>query len=180
MKVYKSLFFLVGLVMMFGFFTSCGAIVKSKANQYITEEKGAIPPEFGKQNATVLFVTHHRSYNKYLKKNVKKIYKGDYRFVTEEEFKNEDAYNDVMTYRYVFDYNYQFPGNNIITKTTTSGDFSTTSTRIRPALYHVKKFMITDRKTQQIYSCKMTSSYWSKLQKVYLKKLNEKILKEQI
>ena len=177
MKVYKSLFFLVGLVMVFGFFTSCGAIVKSKAHQYITEEKGAIPPEFGKQNTTVLFVTHHRSYNKYLKKNVKKIYKGDYKFVTQEELKNEDAYKDMMTYRYVFDYNYQSAGDNIITNTTSSGDFSMTSTRIRPALYNVKKFMIIDRKTPQVYYCKMTSSYWSKLQKVYLKKLNEKILK---
>ena len=175
-KLCKGLFLLIAIALCC-FFTSCGAIVTSKANTYITEEKGAIPPDFGKQDDTVLFVTHHRSYNKYLKKNVKKIYKGNYKFVSEDELINDSEYKDINAYRYVFDYNYQSAGDQIITNTTASG---TTSTRIRPALYNVKKFMIIDRKAAQIYYCKMTSSYWSKLQKVYLKKLNEKIAIENI
>ncbi|WP_428741882.1 hypothetical protein [Tenacibaculum sp.] len=174
----RSLFGVVGLIVTSTMLVSCGAIVKSKANTYITEEKGAIPPDFGKQNSTVLFVTHHRSYNKYLKKNVKNIYKGNYKFVTEDELENDTEYQDITTYRYVFDYNYVSAGHTTTTNTVQSGDFSTTTTRLRPALYNVKKFMVLDRKTQKTYYCKMTSSYWSKLQKVYLKKLNEKRLEE--
>ncbi|MEW4923103.1 hypothetical protein [Algibacter sp. 2305UL17-15] len=164
------------LILTLFFFFSCGVIVKSKANSYITEEKGAIPPEFGKQNSTVLFVTHHRSYNKYLKKNVVKIYKGNYEFVSIDELNSNDTYKDLSKYRYVFDYNYQSAGDQIIRNNVTNGDFSTTSLSFRPALYNVKKFMIIDRQEQQLYYCKLTSSYWSKLQKVYLKKMNEKLV----
>lgn len=162
-KLKHSSFFIVTILSLL-LLTSCGAIVKSKANKYLTEEKGAIPPEFGKENTTVLFVTHHRSYNKYLKKNVKKIFKGDYEFIREGEYGLE-KYDDKNKYRFVFDYNY------------ISYDYTNQSLETKYG--KVKKFNILDRKTDKRFVSKMTSSYWSKLQKVYLKKLNEKLITEQ-
>ncbi|QXP60437.1 hypothetical protein [Olleya sp. HaHaR_3_96] len=170
----KHYLFLTIFISTITLLSSCGAIVKSKANKNITEEKGAIPPDFGEDNSTIVFITHHRSYNKYLKKNVKKIYKGKYEFATEEEFETQDKYNDVHKYRYIFDYSYRPAGSVWKSNTINSGDFSTTTIRNRPALYNVKKFSVVDRKKEKIYKSNMTSSFWSKLQKVYLKKLNEK------
>lgn len=175
MKIFKFLL----LILILSFFFSCGVIVRSKANSYITEEHGAIPPELGKQNLTILFVTHHRSYNKYLKKNVKKNYKGNFEFVSLDELNSNDKYKDLSKYRFVFDYNYQSVGDQIIRNTFANGNLNTSSFSFRPAFYNVKKFMIVDRKEQQLYYCKLTSSYWSKLQKVYLKKMNKKLHTQQ-
>lgn len=164
----KNNLFLIVSVLTLTLLTSCGAIVKSKGSNYLTEEKGAIPPEFGKENNTLLFITHHRSYNKYLKKNTKKIYKGNYELVSENEFRTNDKYKDLNKYRFVFDYNYVSPGGTI---TKIDGTIGTPH-------YNVKKFRILDRKENKEYVSKITSSYWSKLQKVYLKKLNEKLMTE--
>ena len=165
----KTYLLLIISVLMLTFLTSCGAIARSKGNKYLTEQKGAIPPEFGQENTTLLFITHHGSYNKYLKKNTRKIYNGDYELVSENEFKTNDKYKDLKKYRFVFDYNYTSPGYDVI-----RADGS-----MRAALYNVKKFRILDRKENKEYVSKITSSFWSKLQKVYLKKLNEKLATEQ-
>ncbi|GAA3507966.1 hypothetical protein GCM10022393_17580 [Aquimarina addita] len=164
----KNNLFLIFSILTLTLLTSCGAIVKSKGNKYLTEEKGAIPPEFGKEKNTLLFITHHSSYNKYLKKNTRKIYKGDYELVSEDEFKTNDKYEDLNKYRFVFDYNYISPGYDVV-----RADGST-----RAPLYNVKKFRILDRKENKEYVSKITSSFWSKLQKVYLKKLNAKLMAE--
>ncbi len=160
----EYLFLLIFILM-----TSCGALVKGVANGKLTEKKGAIPPDFGKDtNSVMVFITSNRSYNKYLKKNVSKIYKGKYIFVSLDEFESNEKYNDIDKYRFVFDYNNQMPGYNVV-----RSDGS-----IRAPLYNVKKFSIEDRKEKKIYRSKITSSYWSKIQKVYLKKLNEKLESE--
>lgn len=175
----KTFFILTISILSISFFTSCGAIVKGMANKHITEEKGAIPPDFGKENTTILFITHHKSYNKYLKKNVKKLYKGEYEFVSEEEFESNEKYKNLNKYRFIFDYSYRPAGSVWKTSTINSGSHSITTTRNRPALYSVKKFTIVDRKAEKIYKSRLTSSMWSKLQKIYLKKLNEKLISEQ-
>ncbi|CAM1344184.1 hypothetical protein [Tenacibaculum amylolyticum] len=161
----KKIGIILSLIIITFLLNSCGAITKATANSKLTEEKGAIPPDFGKDDGILIFITHHRSYNKYLKKNVKKIYKGKYEFVTESEFLEKEKYKNVDNYRFIFDYNYQSAGYNYAKQ--------------RDYLYSVKKFSILDRKTEKLYKSPMTSSFWSKLQKVYLKKLNEKITKEQ-
>ncbi|MBJ6368905.1 hypothetical protein [Snuella sedimenti] len=154
---------------------SCGAVVRMKGNQYLTEEHGAIPIDFRGDNTTIIFITHHRSYNKYLKRNVKKHYHGSYEFITAGEFEENDKYLDTNIYRYVFDYKYISPGGVVFkNQTVTSGNFSTTMSTARAPLYNVKKFSIWDRQNDLIYSSKITSSFWSKLQKVYLKKLEKK------
>ena len=177
MKILKTTLLFVVTIVTLTVFNSCGIIVKSMANKHLTEDRGAIPPDFGKDNSTVIFITHHKSYNRYMKKNVKKIYKGNYEFATEEEFNTEDRFKDIDTYRYVFDYDYIPAGSTWKSNTKNSGGYSITTTTVGPASYQVKKFFVVDRKKEKVYKSDMTSSFWSKLQKVYLKKLNEKLAK---
>jgi hypothetical protein len=164
-------FFLFILISSFSLLTSCGAVVTSKANNHITVEKGAIPPDFGNDNSVLVFITHHRSYNKYLKKNVEKMYKGKFEYATEKEFESNEKYKDIEKYRYVFDYS-NSPAGSVFTSNPVSTRGS--GTVLRPALFDVKRFSVVDRKAKKVYSSNLTSSFWSKIQKVYLKKLNEK------
>ena len=47
------------LLFIFLVLTSCGALVKGVASGQLTEKKGAIPPDFGKDNTSVMvFITH--------------------------------------------------------------------------------------------------------------------------
>ncbi|WP_397363293.1 hypothetical protein [Olleya sp. R77988] len=158
----KQYFLTIISVTLLTLMSSCGAIVKGQANKHITEEKGAIPPQFGQDKTTVLFLLHHKSYNKYLKKNVKKIYNGKHLFITPEQLASNSKYQDTESYRFVFDYDY-------ITYDYVNNDLETKYGK-------VKKFNVLDRKDDKRYVAKMTSGLWSKLQKVYLKKLNEKRL----
>jgi len=73
------------------FLTSCGAILKGKVKKYATVEKGAIPPNFGADSTVLLFATHERSYNKFLKRNIKKAYTGPFLIVSD----NTDDTNDI-------------------------------------------------------------------------------------
>ncbi|MEO1032721.1 MAG: hypothetical protein AAFX55_15015 [Bacteroidota bacterium] len=170
----KKLLIIFSCVSILGALTSCGVIVKSKANKYLTEDMGAIPPDFGKNASTTLFITHHGSYNRYMKRNVEKIYQGAYEFATTEQYLSDERFQDIDKYRFVFDFNY--------IPTVAMG--SVIETPLGPEqntwIGKVKKFRILDRKENKEYVSKMTSGYWSKLQKVYLKKLNEKIQSEQV
>ncbi len=138
---------------------SCSS-TSSVANKYLTEKHGAIPPDFN-NNTTLLFIKHHKSYNKYLIKNTKRIYKGKYELIEESQLLQDEKYKDIEKYRYIFDYNYQSAGYN----TSAQRDY----------LYNVKKFSVLDRKTNKLYKSKITSSFWGKIQAIYLKKLNIKL-----
>ncbi|WP_420570689.1 hypothetical protein [Kordia sp.] len=162
MKSFKTILLLTLVTTSF-LMNSCGVLVKAKARKSITEENGAIPPDLGKENTTMIFFLYHRSYNRYLKKNAKKFYKDDYIFLTEEEFTKNETYRDISKYRYIFKFDYIHY---------TVPDFNSPSFEKRR---RVKKFYIVDRKTGITYKSKMTSGLWSKLQKVYFEKLSEKI-----
>jgi len=164
---FKAILFLFSITLL----SSCGAIVKSKAQKHVTVEEGAIPPQLGSDGTTMLFITYKQSYNKYLVKNVKKRYQGRYEFVSREEFESNNKYGNADRYRYIFDYSERPAGNRIKRNTITTGDFDITTIRTRPALFKVKKFAIVDRKENKVYACNMTSSYWSKLQKMYLNEI---------
>ena len=142
--------------------SSCGAMVKGIANNAITEEKGAIPPEFGNDNTTLVFITAHKSYNKYLKKAVVEEYKGKYEYATAKQVENNEKYKDSTKYRYFFGYIYRDP-------------FVSRPKNAAP----VKSFRVYDMKEDKIFRSKVNSGMWSKLLKVYLKKLNEKRLQYQ-
>jgi hypothetical protein len=146
--------------------SSCGFIVKSKARKRITEESGAIPPDLGKDNTTMIFLLYHGSYNRYMKKNVKRRYIGDYVFLDKNTYRTDETYQDIEKYRYVFGFDYLY-----YTRVSESMDFDDNFERQS----RVKKFFIHDRKLDSVYRPTITSGLWSKLQKVYLDKLSEKI-----
>lgn len=148
--------------------SSCGAIVKTKAKKYATVEEGAIPANFGIDNSVVLFVTSgKRSYDKYLKSNIKKAYQGDYILVSKEDIVSS-KYADKNKYRYIFDFkkeSYSYHSNNA----TIYGQSAHTG--MKNATGQVRRFTITDRVDEKDYVMKMTSSFWSKLQRMYMKNM---------
>lgn len=156
---------------------SCGSVVKGYANKHLTEKKGAIPPALGKEKSTIVFITHHDSYNRYLEKNVKEYYTGKYEFVSEEKFETEDKYRDLDKYRFIFDYN-DNPEETMWESMNIQSDSTITNSKERPDVYNVKRFAIADRKEEKIYVSNITSNFSSALQKVYLKKMSEKIIAE--
>ena len=150
--------------------SSCGALVKSKATKYATVEKGAIPSDFGANNTIVLFVTSgKKSYDKYLKSNIRKVYRGNYELVSKEELKS-NKYSDTDKYRYAFDFKkvfYSYHSNNSVIYGQSA------NTGMKNATGQVRRFAITDRTDNKDYVMSMTSGYWSKLQRMYLKNMEE-------
>ncbi|PCJ22573.1 MAG: hypothetical protein COA97_13310 [Flavobacteriales bacterium] len=123
----------------------------------ISEEKGAIPPEYGKENSTLICILsekkrYAKSYNKYLQKNMGKEYTGEIVYITDAESKTE-KYADLDKYRYLFfrDH-YQSPTSE----------------------YMTSKFYIIDRKLDKTYKCKMTSGAFGKLILGYAIQLEKK------
>ena len=80
------------------FLISCGALVTSKAHQRATVEGGALPKDFGKHQGTLLCVTYTNGYNRYLKRNLKKVYDGPYELVSTAQL-NAPPYNDIEQYQ---------------------------------------------------------------------------------
>ena len=73
-------------------------------NTKFSEENNAIPPDFGKDETTLLVMLKGRkSYDKYLKKYVENIFKGKYIFVEAKDYYS-GTYLDREKFRYLFDY----------------------------------------------------------------------------
>ncbi len=148
--------------------SSCGAIVKSKAKKYATVEKGAIPADFGENNTVVLFVTSgKRSYDTYLKSNIKKAYHGKYELVSKSELR-ADRYSNTAKYRYIFDYksvSYAYHSDNAVIYGQSA------NTGMNNATGQVRRFLITDRTDDKEYVMSMTSGFWSKIQRMYLRNM---------
>jgi hypothetical protein len=135
--------------------------VKNMAIAKITEENGAIPLEFGSDNSILICViTKSKSYSKYMKRHVVKEYHGKYEFVLREDL-YDPKYKDTDLYRYVFDcetlYKEEMRGPSAIA----FGPESTISA----------SYYLTDRKDNKVYKCPMTSSFYGKLIKAYMIKL---------
>lgn len=138
--------------------SSCGILVKNMATKNAAIERGAIPPDFGKQSSTLLVLLHKsKSFNRHLKKRVKKEYNGDYQFVSEEELENDAAFQDKDKYRYLFRHN-QFSReyNNPDPMATRAKSIPTT------------QFMVIDRKEEKTYYCQFTSGMFSKYIQGYM------------
>lgn len=166
----KKLNFILLLMSLFSLLilNSCGQIVKSAAKKWTSEEKGAIPPDFGKNNETLLIVKEEgvKSYYKRTEKDLKNHYLGSFVIISQKEFQENEEYNDIEKYRYIYQYSY---------KSVTQTDLNK-SNQINNVNYHVRRFSILDRKDNKLYKCGMTSSYWSKIQISYIKNLNKKLL----
>lgn len=142
-------------------FLIMGPIVQAKARKELTEEKGAIPPDFGKDKSTLLVVkTGINSYDKYLIKNFKS-YVGKYQIIESADTASS-KYTDKVKFRYKFDYN-----DNVNTMVVYSDGSS------MPLV--VRRFYIYDRALSKSYSADMTSGYFSKVMKAYIENLNKKI-----
>lgn len=150
--------------------SSCGAIVKSKARKYASVEKGAIPANFAENNETVLFVmSGKKSYDKYLKSNIKKAYQGSYELVSKSDLKS-DKYANTKKYRYIFDFekeSYSYHSNNQVIH----GQSALTG--MNNATGQIRRFSITDRVDDEVYVMSMTSGFWSKLQRVYFQNMEK-------
>lgn len=155
-----SIFFLVVSVL---FFSSCGALVKGKAKKFASVKEGAIPQDFDGNDGGVIFLTYERSYNKYLKKNVRKAFSGRHVFLP---VSSADSLRDKtnLDYRYLFGYDNQY-GQRYSNNTAIYGPGGGLNT------YRVRRFYLRDLATDSIYTLKMTSGLWSKLQRYYLRQL---------
>ncbi|WP_027002418.1 hypothetical protein [Hugenholtzia roseola] len=149
--------------------TSCGQFVKLMAVSAIKIEKGAIPPNFGKDESTLICViTGKKSYDKHVKKQVSNEYHGKYEFVLRDQV-NSDKYKDKSKYRYVFDLNTIHKSRATYNTTTTYySDITTTAS-----------YYILDRRTNIVYRSPVTSSFYSKLIQAYMINLEAVRLKNQ-
>jgi hypothetical protein len=143
----------------------CGALVKSVGVTQMTEAKGAIPPEFGQDPTSVLvcIIRNRKSYDKYMIKNVKKIYHGKYVFVSAEDLETP-KYADRNKYRYVFDGN---------TTANRSSEYSPSSGYKNSTTYSDSYFVF-DRLKDEHYHARFTSSFFSALIRAYMTNLEKK------
>ena len=149
-KLFTSLLFITL------FFTSCNSFFKGA----MKDNGKQFPPDFGKTTTTILVVQAGRnSYDKYLIRNWKTYYSGDYVFVKREDL-NQKMYEDIKKYRYIFD-----DEENSHTSRNISTGRNQTVTGV--------SFYLMDRQDGKHYSINVESGLWSKLMKAYLQKLDE-------
>ena len=133
-----------------------------------TVESNAIPPNFGKDNTTLICVIiGKKKYDKKMKKHVENEYHGKYEFVLRENL-NSDEFKDTSNYRYIFDIEK-------IEKTSTfyvSGRFQTRNVI-------VNSLGIFDRQAGIMYKSNVTSSFSSKIIQAYMINLEKERLKNQ-
>ena len=123
----------------------------------IKDDGKQIPSDLGKTKVTILVFTNSaRGYDKYLEKNWKKYYTGDYLIIRRNEI---DQYTDKEKYRYIFDDD--MSNNNFI-------DAEGGGKNLKGYSYSLY-----DRKEKKIYGLKIESGLYSKLMIAYIKKMNE-------
>jgi hypothetical protein len=138
-------------------FLIVGPMVEHKAEKRITVESGAIPADFGKGDVTVLAILEgSNSYDRYMKKDFEKCYKGKYITITNEDLTSK-KYNDVKKYRYVFNFVMETHGQ------TAQDSYGTP----------VRRFYILDRLDNKQYISTFTSGYFSRVMKGYLKNMDQ-------
>jgi hypothetical protein len=157
---YLLLFSLVALQL----FSSCGALSKALVKPHITKEKGAIPPDYGKDGEVLLIMLKDRKgYNKAMKKAAEKWYNGPYELVTNDQL-GDGKYDDVDKYRYRL---YMEE----VTKSTSTYNSRTGGMSSGSLLTY--QAYIYDTKFKRRYDSPATSSFYKKIAEVYMKRLGE-------
>lgn len=155
----KSIYTAISLLIIV-LFSSCSLLVQGVAKAKFTEEKGAIPPDFGKEKTSLVVILTLEPYNSKIKKIVQKKYHGLHEFVPSYDL-NEKKYSDTTFYRFCFEY-------------------GTGSTYYDGgATFTTKKFLIYDRVERRKYFSKFSSSWWGAMARAYLSNLEEKRLEFQ-
>ncbi|WP_353778659.1 hypothetical protein [Winogradskyella sp. 3972H.M.0a.05] len=137
---------------------SCGAIVKGSASKKMTVENGAIPADFGKDDTVLICVLKGRnSRDNYMRKHIKKNYKGKYEFVLQSDVYSH-KYDDRDKYRYLFDYN---------AGSMRSTSYSNLTGEIETRHLPTSSYYIMDRKSNEYYFSNISSGFFSKLIQAY-------------
>jgi len=135
---------------------SCMGVMKSS----IKEDGKQIPPEFGKEDVTILVIRKgKRSYDKYLEKNFQENYFGKYVIIDEMEV-NHKQYQDKKKYRYIFDEDKH-----------TENRGMGRSTDFGQSTYAM--FALTDRITGDVYKTKHGTGAFSAWMKAYVQALEK-------
>ena len=165
---------------LFSQFYSCiflitGSIAQKEAEKSISAKNGAFPENFMENKSTLVVITgDNKSYNKYLVKDFKKYYSGACVFIKSIDFA-DSKYDDKDKYRYIFDYDLE-------THYYRSSELELPAefrNNIRGSSVTVRRFYLIDRKEDQFYQSSVTSSYFSKVIKVYAQKLNQQMIENQ-
>jgi len=121
----------------------------------MTEERGSIPPDFGKPDQVLLCeLSDYWSIDKHMVKAFMNNYKGEVEYIYQEELKKD--FLDKNKYRYkVFD--------KIVAKTETVSH----------------KLYVQDRITDSLYYCSVSSGFYKKLYRALSIKLEEKRLSQE-
>jgi len=139
--------------------SSCSLVSLGVSKTKFTEEKGAIPPEFGKNEETLMIqLTGDPKFEKYITKIAAHRYKEDYLILYPKEIKAK-KYKDLDIFRYIFTYE---KGNDHVEQGTGKVRFTT------------KQFYIFDRKNNKKYIKDFSTSYWGMMCRAYLKNLSKK------
>ncbi len=151
----KTVVYICFLVSLFGL-TSCGLVVKVASNSSVENE--AIPPDFGKKGEILLCtldLNEKKRNNLLLKKYVEEEYHGPVEFVSLSDLTNS-KYRNKGKYRY-----------RLFAREFHNGSAYST------------KVSVIDQRTSSTYTCRVTSSFYGKLMKGYLRALEKKRLEEQ-
>ncbi len=146
------------------FFAKINQVKKMK--KLYTEEHNSIPPQFGVNKEEVLMVIlkdNNPYYNGYIKRAVKKNYKGNYVLVKDSEY-YDSKYSDKVKFRFYFDFSegksysstrFDKPG-----LSTNSGSF--------------KRFFVNDRLINKRYQVNEDFNFFVKAMHIYLANLELK------
>ena len=140
------------------FFAKINQVKKMK--KVYTEEYNAIPPRFGINKDEVLIVIlkdDNPYYNGYIKKAVKKNYKGNHLLVKESKF-SDAQYSDIEKFRFVFDF---------------SNGRSFSSINSSNSGYY-KRFYVKDRLQNRYYQANEDFNFFVKAMHIYLANLELK------
>lgn len=166
MKIKISKIFVITLLCTSVFFSlSCmntlGKTIKNDNTQF--------PSEFGKDSVFNLLVQimNFKKFDKYLTKNFKENYTGEYTFINSEEIESK-RFEDLSKYRYIF---YANQNVNLVMSSNASGKGSSYSQSL------TYSYSIKDRISGKIYTTKISSGAFSAFMKAYIIQLE--IIKNQ-
>jgi len=97
-------------ILLFTVFYLSGAFMWPDSITKITTVEHSIPPDFGKNETTLICIlVGRKSTDKYMKKHFETEYHGKIEFILKDDL-NQDKYSDTQEYRYVFDFDRSYYG----------------------------------------------------------------------
>ncbi len=168
MRKVKITFIILGLLIPGLSLNSC--IVSGMAKKFCSVKEGAIPPNFGKDNSTLLCIlSGSRGHDKYIRKHAESHYGGEVDFALKSEI-TEGKYTNPRKYRYLLDHDVS-----LVQHT----EYSTSSNRTSSYTNKTSGYFIYDRIDRKKYDSGFTSGMYGKILKAYFKNLEKVRLQNQ-